>query len=117
MNDANAPLNNLDFPNVMSPDAVQRQVSYSQQSASPSSIDGANVDALVTLVQDLNQQNHELLNRITVLEGELATYSSEVQKNSRYSGDDTSSPSTEGQADTSNVSSSSPSSSPDMLST
>lgn len=72
MNDANAPLNNLDFPNVMSPGAAQRQESYSRSSDSSSlSADTANVEALITLVQDLNQQNHELLNRITVLEGGL----------------------------------------------
>ena len=79
MNDANAPLNNLDFPNVMSPDAVQRQASYSQQSEVSETVDGANVDALINLVQDLNQQNHELLNRITLLEGELATHKAAIQ--------------------------------------
>ena len=86
MNDANAPLNNLDFPNVMSPDAVQRQVSYSQQSDIPSAIDDANVDALVNLVQELNQQNHELLNRITVLEGELTAHKASIQQKDNPSG-------------------------------
>ncbi|MEM9215072.1 MAG: hypothetical protein AAGD25_12085 [Cyanobacteria bacterium P01_F01_bin.150] len=79
MNDANAPLNNLDFPaNVMNSSSAQQQASYSQKSdhsfvfdETAHSSDSDNVEALITLVQDLNQQNHELLNRITVLEGEL----------------------------------------------
>lgn len=74
MNDANTPLSNMDFPNVMSSDAVKRQASYSQSAGSPGVAEGANMDALINLVQDLNQQNHELLNRVSVLEGELAVH-------------------------------------------
>lgn len=80
-------MNNLDFPNVMSPGALQRQASYSRNSdSSTTSAETANVEALVTLVQDLNQQNHELLNRITVLEGELTRYKNEMPRGERASG-------------------------------
>lgn len=71
MNDANAPLN-MDFPNLQSANSGQRPTSSLQQSAIGSTPETANVEALIGLVQDLNQQNHDLLNRITLLEGELA---------------------------------------------
>ena len=89
MNESNAPLN-MDFPNLVSSRAAQQQASYAERQASlaksalsstHSSTSGAyqsegsnNVDALAALVQDLNQQNHDLLGRISLLEGELDQY-------------------------------------------
>ncbi|NEQ97189.1 MAG: hypothetical protein F6K30_10760 [Cyanothece sp. SIO2G6] len=86
MSDAKSPLDNsssrLDFPNIVSSEALQRQAFYNSvgENPSPDAVN-SNVEALASLVQDLNQQNHELLNRISVLNAELAQYRQTVNHN------------------------------------
>ncbi|MGK7889211.1 MAG: hypothetical protein AB4042_07740 [Leptolyngbyaceae cyanobacterium] len=82
MSEAQGPLNNHsasssrpDFPSIVSADALQRQSFYDPTAEGASGHHpNNNVEALANLVQELNQQNHELLSRISVLDDELAQY-------------------------------------------
>ncbi|MEB3231330.1 MAG: hypothetical protein VKJ64_09995 [Leptolyngbyaceae bacterium] len=79
MNEARGPLNNrssrLDFPSIVSSEALQRQAFYDPSGGDrPTQGTSTNVEALANLVQELNQQNHELLSRVAALDAELTQH-------------------------------------------
>ncbi|NET52703.1 MAG: hypothetical protein F6K09_29705, partial [Merismopedia sp. SIO2A8] len=82
MNESENSLNplkgSLDFPNIISSDAMKQQASYIGGTSDEIQEKDKDTDALIALVQELNQQNHELLHQITLLDEELTTYKSAI---------------------------------------